>query len=109
MIDEAEKRGLEIDIDALSNYLGIKVVPTVAVTKFGLEELKDSIPHAVPGKVTPGIKRELVPLTREIGTQGDALLILEGDPAVAERHGMQPGNTRRNTTVPDASMLTTYW
>ncbi|MGI6554480.1 MAG: ferrous iron transport protein B [Bacillota bacterium] len=91
MIDEAEKRGLEIDIDALSNHLGIKVVPTVAVTKFGLEELKDSIPHAVPGKVTPGIKRELAPLTRDIGTQGDALLILEGDPAVAERHGMQPG------------------
>jgi len=91
MIDETDKRGLEIDVDALSRLLGVKVVPTVAVTKFGLEELKDNILCAVPGKATPGIEQRLSRMTRETGSQGDALLILEGDPVVAERHGMPPG------------------
>ena len=91
MIDEAQKHGLEIDIDALSRHLGIKIIPTVAVTRFGLEELTESIFKAAPGKMTPGIGQSLLPLARQLENQGDALLILEGDPAVAERHGMQPG------------------
>lgn len=91
MMDEAGKRGLEVDIDALSKLLGVKVVPTVAVTGSGIKELQDSIAHAVPGRMTPEIKREILDLSNRIGSQGDALLILEGDPSVAQRHGIPPG------------------
>jgi len=39
MMDLARKRGLELDITVLSRELGVKVVPTVAVTGEGLSEL----------------------------------------------------------------------
>ena len=41
MIDEAEELGLDIDIDELSNHLGVGVVPTAAVHGRGVEELVD--------------------------------------------------------------------
>lgn len=91
MIDEARNQGLAIDIDVLSKFLGVKVVPTVAVTKFGLPELEKNILNATPGRITPGIESALADMTQKTGLQGDALLILEGDQTVAERHGIQPG------------------
>lgn len=39
LIDEAEKRGIKIDVQALSKLLGVHVIPTVATTGQGLEEL----------------------------------------------------------------------
>jgi len=44
--DIAEDLGYEIDVEALSRLLGIPVVPTVATTKDGMEELKDAILEA---------------------------------------------------------------
>lgn len=94
MIDEAENRGLEINIEKLSSQLGITIVPTVAVKKIGIQELEANIQKAVPGRTTPGIDQELTPMTRITGSQGDALLILEGDPIVAQRHGLEPGTNQ---------------
>lgn len=90
MIDEAEARGLEIDVENLSKLLGIKIVPTVAVKGIGIQQLKNSIKDAAVGRFTPGIEGHLDELTRIIGSQGDALLILESDEAIAERYGMAP-------------------
>ncbi len=42
-IDEAQKRGIEIDFEKLSHLLGVKVLRTNAKKKEGLEELKSSI------------------------------------------------------------------
>jgi ferrous iron transport protein B len=39
LIDEAEKRKIKLDTQGLSNLLGVPVVPTVATTGQGLEEL----------------------------------------------------------------------
>ena len=94
MIDEAENRGLDIDVEALSNLLGVKIIPTVAVKKSGIRKLQDSIQEAVPGRITPGLGQELALMTKKLGLQGDALLILEGDEAVAERHGVSPGTSQ---------------
>jgi len=91
MIDEAQARGLEIDVEKLSQLLGIKIVPTVAVKGVGIQELRNSIKDAAVGRPTPGIEEELAELTRTIGSQGDALLFLEGDETIAERHGIKPG------------------
>lgn len=94
MIDEAERRGLDIDVEALSRQLKVKVIPAVAVTGLGLEDIKENIFKATPGRMTPGIQDKLSGMTRQVGNQGDALLILEGDPVVAQRHGMEPDKSQ---------------
>ncbi|MBM7854803.1 ferrous iron transport protein B [Desulfohalotomaculum tongense] len=94
MIDEAEKQGVEIDIDLLSELLGVPVIPTVAVKKKGLEEVKNNISQARPGWIDPELRRQLGTMLNRVGSQGEALLILEGDPAVSERHGLKPGDRR---------------
>lgn len=40
LIDEARKRGLEIDLNKLSSKLGARIIPTSAATGEGVEELK---------------------------------------------------------------------
>ena len=49
MIDMAERDGLDIDTARLSAELGVPVVPTVAVRKRGLDELRDALGRAVGG------------------------------------------------------------
>ena len=39
MMDEAQRKGIQIDVQKLSNLLGIPVVPTIATTGKGLKEL----------------------------------------------------------------------
>jgi len=43
MVDLAKRDGLDIDTDALSRELGVPVIPTVAVRKRGLDELKNAV------------------------------------------------------------------
>jgi ferrous iron transport protein B len=57
MIDMATRDGLEIDIARLSAELGVTVVPTVAVRKRGLDDLRAALGRAVVGK--PGIATEV--------------------------------------------------
>lgn len=94
MLDEALRRGRKIDVDLLSDLLGVPVVPTVAIAKKGLEELKTKIDCARSGHIDPELHKKLHLLHDRVGSQGEALLILEGDPIVAERHGIDPGNER---------------
>lgn len=46
-VDVAEKKGIVIDHEVLSEVLGVKVVPTVAITGEGLDELLQVIVEAV--------------------------------------------------------------
>jgi ferrous iron transport protein B len=94
MVDEAERQGLCVDVDLLSDLLGVPVVPTVAVQKKGLNELKEIIFTARSGRMTQGLEPHMDRLINRVGSRGEALLILEGDPAVAERHGLQPESYR---------------
>lgn len=92
MIDEARRNGMEIDIELLSRELGVPVFPTVAVEKKGFKELQAGLEQARPGYIDPWLKEKLEWLTAKVGHQGEALLLLEGDPVVAERNGMPPGD-----------------
>lgn len=94
MVDEAARQGMEIDVKLLSELLGIPVVPTIAVQKEGLEELKQAIDRAKPGNTSPDLQSLLTRMATRVASQGEALLILEGDPVVAERHGLKPGSHR---------------
>jgi len=45
--DDTEHRGIDIDLDRLREFLGVPVIPTVAVTGQGIKELVENIPKAV--------------------------------------------------------------
>lgn len=49
MMDLATRDGLEIDPDILARELGVPVVPTVAVRRRGIEELRKAIAESVAG------------------------------------------------------------
>ncbi|AKB58696.1 ferrous iron transport protein B [Methanosarcina barkeri] len=49
MMDEAEERGIEIEISKLSQLLGIPVVGTISREGKGIEELKTAISEFTPG------------------------------------------------------------
>lgn len=96
MVDEAERHGLAIDFGRLSEMLGTPVVPTVAVKGEGFDQVRAAIKEARPGRLTPGLEPLLASTLNRLGDQGDALLVLEGDAAVAARHLVEPGDQREN-------------
>lgn len=64
MSDVAKGKGYKIDVEKLSEQLGVPIVPTVATSKEGMKELKDEIVRAahkkssVKPKITYGEKIE---------------------------------------------------
>ncbi len=90
MADEARKQGVAIDRDLLEDLLGVPVVETVAVTGAGIEELLARLHEARPGHADPALDAELLPLAARIGSRAEAVLVLEGDPVIAERRGVEP-------------------
>lgn len=88
--DEAAALGLEIDLEALERELGVPVVPTVAAKGRGVREVYEALGRARPGIPHPEIETEVVRLLDRIDSRPEALLVLEGDGAVAERHGTAP-------------------
>jgi ferrous iron transport protein B len=90
MMDEAEASGTRIDVNKLSRLLGVPVIPTVAVTKKGLPELKSAIPRAARGNADPSLDDELGKLVDSGVSRSDAVLIMEGDREVAHCHNQAP-------------------
>lgn len=50
LLDEATKKGIQIDLDELSLYLGVPVVGTAARSREGLDELKDAVFDVAAGE-----------------------------------------------------------
>ena len=94
MMDEAEESGVKINVSKLAQQLGVPVIPTVAVKKRGITELKAAIDNAAVGNADPLLTEELDALTHDGMGRGDALLVLEGDEEVALCHGQQPKQLR---------------
>jgi len=53
MVDEAQQRGIKIDVAALSSKLGVPVVPTVAVKGKGLDELRRAVAGVLEAPTKP--------------------------------------------------------
>jgi ferrous iron transport protein B len=94
MMDEAEREGLEIDVDLLSDLLGVPVIPTVAVKGQGLVEIEKATSSARPGHSDPELSEHLAETLRCVGSRAEAVLVLEGDEVVSARHGIPPGKMR---------------
>ena len=66
MMDEANDRGIYIDIKKLSEILGVPVVGMIATEHVGLHHLKESILKAVPGKYSIFYGEDVEKLIKEI-------------------------------------------
>ena len=58
LLDEARRMGIEVDLPALSQRLGVTVVGTAAGRQEGLEELKEAIAGLVQGDAPAAPRRE---------------------------------------------------
>jgi ferrous iron transport protein B len=93
MWDEAKSRGIEINLQTLSEILGAPVLRTVATRKKGLEKIKDnlmiqtpsSIPINYPEAVERGIS-QIIPLLpgASISRRSLALMLISGDESLAD-------------------------
>lgn len=89
MVDEAEKQGIKIDSELLSDLLGVPVYKTVAVKNEGVQAVIDNLSKAKQGNISyDELNDQLVEMATRVSNQGEALLILEGDPIISERHGL---------------------
>lgn len=94
MMDEAAEQGIKIDVDLLEHLLGVPVIPTVAIKGKGLEDVKNRLYEARTGNIPSHLKTDLEEMLKCTGSWAEALLVLEGDPHVAARHGVEPGLRR---------------
>jgi len=94
LMDEAEREGLRIDVDLLQDLLGVPVIPTVATRGEGLEQVRAALASARPGHADPELLDRVHDLLREVGSRPEAVMVLEGDPVVADRHGVAPRELR---------------
>lgn len=103
MMDALEHAGLEIDLDELERLLGVPVVPVVAIKKKGFEQLEDALSRARVGHSDPALQELILPLLPKLkptdNPSADALMILEGDDIIAERHSLAPIDQREEIYV----------
>jgi ferrous iron transport protein B len=93
-MDEVRRNHMSIDVDALSRFLGIDVIPMTAVTGEGFDSIPSSLENAREGNQQEALHSRLHAMLNQVGSQGEALLVLEGDPVVAARHGINAGTER---------------
>lgn len=98
-MDEVKKHHIKIDIDKLSELLGVPVVPTSAIKREGFDKLTQTIESACYGKQDPHLHSQLHSMLRLVGSQAEALLILEGDEYISKKHGINPINMREEIYI----------
>ena len=96
LMDEARRKGLEVNARSLSRDLGVPAVPTSASTGAGLRELISTVADVIEGKITTAPHRvrgdgefqravvELLPLIEEVApglpnARWVAMRLLDGD------------------------------
>lgn len=99
LMDEAERKGINIDVDALQQKLGVPVIPTVARDEMGIDKLINTVYAVATGKLSPkpyrltyseeieSLVTELETILRDIvGQQYNArwlaLRLIDGDKAI---------------------------
>ncbi|MBI5389295.1 ferrous iron transport protein B [Candidatus Woesearchaeota archaeon] len=94
-MDEAEKQGLLIDVKALSSQLGVRVIPTVAVTGSGIADLKTSLAHIESSSLPVfgyergmDIDAERLLVLHSIKNRAEHILALEGDGEVGVKYSL---------------------
>ncbi len=101
LMDEARRKGLEVDVRSLSRDLGVPAVPTVARTKEGLPQLVEAVATVISGETKTKPLRaeppaevaraiaELAPMIEELApglpnARWVAMRLLDGDHEVRQ-------------------------
>lgn len=87
--DEIHKRKIKIDVPRLSELLGIEIFETSAVSKTGFDKLDLAIQKAHEGSQPKELHHLLHETLKKVGSQAEALLILEGDESIANKHEVE--------------------
>ena len=94
MYDEVRVQGLEIDVGGLEQLLGVRVVPTVAPTGEGIDDILQAAESAGTGNRSLSLVRDLRDLSSVTDNEAEGLMILEGDEYVSGLHNTRPGGRR---------------
>jgi ferrous iron transport protein B len=98
-MDEVEKLGLQLNTKLLSSYLGVPVFQTTATTRAGFDQIEIALRDARRGDLDPTLHHKLHAMLAVIGSEAEALLILEGDETIAQRHGVAVGHDRESLYI----------
>ncbi len=91
MMDEADRDGVDIDVDALEEALGVPVIPTVAVDGEGVNDLRNAIDDARVPDSTP-VESWFDRLPEGIdASKAEKVLLVEGDEHTAEEVTQREG------------------
>ncbi len=69
MWDDTKHRGIHIDLEKLQSFMGVPLIPTVALTGEGIRRLALNIPRAVPKKLPEKTREERWAAVGEIVAQ----------------------------------------
>ena len=61
LMDEAKRKGMDVDVRSLARDLGVPAVPTVARTKEGLHELVRTVAEVIAGDIRTKPRRSAPP------------------------------------------------
>lgn len=95
MMDDVVRNGLEIDVKKLSEELGVEIIPTTATRGEGLLEVKEAISRAKPGNRIAEVKELIDSVIGQVDTESEALLLLEEDENIIERHNVLESKEKR--------------
>ena len=98
-MDEVEKHKIDIDFGRLSRFLGVEVYPVTAVRGIDPGMIDVAIDSAREGTQRRELHSQLHTMLNMVGSQGEALLVLEGDEHISKRHGVAPGLRREESYV----------
>ena len=97
--DEIRKNKVLIDYDRLSHFLGVAVIPVSAAEGIEPGTIAEAVRSAREGTQRSELHSDLHEMLSRVGSQAEALLVMEGDEVIAERHGIPPGATREELYV----------
>ncbi|MBI5836561.1 MAG: ferrous iron transport protein B [Candidatus Eisenbacteria bacterium] len=98
-MDEVRRHRIDINVTRLAERLGVQVLPVIAARREGFERLDEAIAAAREGAQVTELHSALHSMLDRVGSQGEALLVLEGDPVVAARHGLPPGTRQESLYI----------
>jgi ferrous iron transport protein B len=98
-MDEVETLGLRIDVELLAETLGVPVFKTTATKRRGFDRLDEAIEQARRGRQDGALHHKLHAMLAAVGSEAEALLVLEGNDAIAARHGVAAGGEREALSI----------
>ncbi|WP_026486626.1 ferrous iron transport protein B [Caldanaerobius polysaccharolyticus] len=87
-MDEAEKNGISIDVEKLSQELDVPVIPCIATKNVGISEVKKNLYNARKGKPIKIVEENYRAYEGKGIDHSEILLILEDDENVCARNGI---------------------